>query len=105
MPCPARLGCLPLGTKSEGVDIISRVTAHSGDQVGRHPLRHEARFGHKLAVEEGAPPAEPIGTRDIDSTPTATLISSTPPMIRPPAMLIPSRPAPQKRSICTRSTP
>src|SRR3546814_8093818 len=52
MPCPARRGCLPLGTKSEGVDIISRVTAHSGDQVGRHPLRHEARFGHKLAVEE-----------------------------------------------------
>ena len=51
-----------------------------------------------------APPLEPMGTRDIDSTPPATTKSSHPEAIFCAAMLTASKPEAQKRSSCTPGT-
>src|SRR3954470_5928481 len=48
-----------------------------------------------------APPSEPIGLRDIDSTPPARIRCSPPPRTRAAAVLPSSRPEPQKRLSCT----
>ena len=51
-----------------------------------------------------APPSEPIGTRDIDSTPPAKTRSSQPEATFWAAMLTASRPEAQKRLSCTPAT-
>src|ERR1700722_6683639 len=51
-----------------------------------------------------APPSEPIGTRDIDSTPPAQTRSSQPEATFCAAMLTASRPEAQKRFSCTPDT-
>ncbi|SSS38734.1 Uncharacterised protein [Acinetobacter baumannii] len=50
------------------------------------------------------PPSEPIGIRDIDSTPPATTKSSQPERTFMAAMLTASKPEAQKRLICTPAT-
>ena len=51
-----------------------------------------------------APPSEPIVTRDIDSTPPATIKSSQPERTFCAAKLTASKPEAQKRLICTPAT-
>ena len=51
-----------------------------------------------------APPSEPIGTRDIDSTPPARIRSSKPERTRIAAWLTASRPEAQNRLSCTPAT-
>src|SRR3954468_9209162 len=51
-----------------------------------------------------APPSDPIGTRDIDSTPPAKTRSSQPEATFCAAMLTASRPEAQKRLTCTPAT-
>jgi len=51
-----------------------------------------------------APPDEPIGTRDIDSTPPPIATSDCSAMIWPAAMLVASSPEAQKRLIWTPAT-
>src|SRR3954463_2679935 len=51
-----------------------------------------------------APPSEPIGTRDIDSTPPAKTRSSQPEATFCAAMFTASRPEAQKRLSCTPAT-
>ena len=51
-----------------------------------------------------APPSEPIGTRDIDSTPPPIAAWLWPDMTCAAAMLVASRPEAQKRLTCTPGT-
>jgi len=51
-----------------------------------------------------APPSEPIGTRDIDSTPPPIAACDWPAMTCAAAMLVASRPEAQKRLTCTPDT-
>jgi hypothetical protein len=47
-----------------------------------------------------APPSEPIGTRDMDSTPPATTRSAWPDITSAAAVFTASRPEAQNRLIC-----
>ena len=62
--------------------------------------------GSKLVIGSAnqAPPSEPIGTRDIDSTPPASTRSSQPERTFAAARLTASRPEAQKRFSCTPAT-
>ena len=51
-----------------------------------------------------APPSEPMGTRDIDSTPPPIAAWLWPDMTCAAAMLVASRPEAQKRLTCTPDT-
>ena len=51
-----------------------------------------------------APPSEPMGTRDIDSTPPPIVAWLWPDMTCAAAMLVASRPEAQKRLTCTPDT-
>ena len=69
---------MPCGTKSQAI-LVSGSSAHG-------------------------PPSEPIGTRDIDSTPPATTRSSHPERTFWAAIFTASKPDAQKRLICTPAT-
>ena len=51
-----------------------------------------------------APPSVPMGTRDMDSTPPAMIMSSMPERIRAAAWFTDSSPEPQNRLSCTPAT-
>ena len=70
------------------------------------PMPWGTKFAAMLVSGSSAqgPPSEPIGTRDIDSTPPATTRSSHPERTFCAAILTASKPEAQKRLICTPAT-
>ena len=80
----------------ERVELLAREAPLLGDHLGRDPLRDDLPALESLS--ERSPPFEPIGTRDIISTPAETTRSSWPDATAAAALKFPCIDEPHWRS-------
>ena len=98
-PAAAARGGALLRVEREAVDVGAAEALEGGDEVGADALRHlEDRVARRRRLlPSWPPPSEPIGTRDMLSTPPATTSSAEPDATARAAKFTACRPEPQKR--------